>query len=183
MALNTGVSSTRSRNTRPVNAITPPIRNGPRQPPFAKPSPVIDWKSSTTPVAPMAPSQVDEPTSARYQARRSSGACSMLNAIAPVYSPPAENPCSRRQSSSRTGAATPIWDQPGSSPIAAVAAPISTIETPSEVRRPRRSPIRPNTKAPSGRATNATPYTANAPINPLILLPAGKNAAAIAAAV
>ena len=43
-----------------------------------------------------------------YSPRRPSGAHSTMNAVEPPHSPPAEKPCSRRATTIRTGAATPI---------------------------------------------------------------------------
>jgi hypothetical protein len=49
---------------------------------------------------------------------------------------------------------------PGSSPMPAVAAAISTMTTTRTWRRPTRSPSRPNTIAPTGRARKAVANTA-----------------------
>jgi hypothetical protein len=54
---------------------------------------------------------------------------------------------------SRIGAASPIWSYVGSRPIANVAAPMISSVMISIFLRPTRSPMWPNSSAPKGRAT------------------------------
>lgn len=62
----------------------------------------------------------------------------------------------------------------GTQPTATVEAPVSS-ETTRTGRRPRRSPMCPNSTEPSGRATNPTPNVANAASVPASGENVGKN--------
>jgi hypothetical protein len=61
-------------------------------------------------------------------------------------------------------------------PIAAVVPPINKIVIAKMVRRPSLSPRWPNSTAPNGRATKATPNTASADSSEVVGLLLGKNA-------
>ncbi len=71
--------------------------------------------------------------------------------MTPVYSPPTENPITQRRPNSSQAAAGPICAAVGSSAVASIAADITAIDSSSIGRRPRRSPMWPNTTAPTGR--------------------------------
>jgi hypothetical protein len=109
-----------------------------------------------------------------YQPRRPSGAYSTTKAVAPAASPPTESPWAARNTTSSTGASTPMAACPGSSPMPAVAAAISTMTVTSTWRRPTRSPSRPNSTAPTGRARNAVANTAKLADSPAIGSAPGK---------
>ena len=87
---------------------------------------------------------------------------SSRNDAEPVHSPPAERPCTQRNSTRSSGATTPMLAYGGMKPIRPVARPMPTTEMVSEVRRPKRSPIGPRMKPPSGRAKKPTAKTASA---------------------
>ena len=84
--------------------------------------------------------------------RRRSGAYSVTNVVAPAYSPPVEKPCSSLSTTRTIGANTPIVAYAGSTPIRNVDAAIMISVVASTFCRPIRSPRRPNTIPPSGRA-------------------------------
>lgn len=63
----------------------------------------------------------------------------------------------------------------GTKPTATVAAPVSSSEATMTGRRPRRSPMCPNSTDPSGRATNPTPNVAKAASVPASGENVGKN--------
>jgi hypothetical protein len=75
-------------------------------------------------------------TKEAYRPRRDDGACSIASRAAPVHSPPAEIPCSRRRNARISGAATPIVSYEGSNPMQPVDRPISVTVPISAARRP-----------------------------------------------
>jgi hypothetical protein len=81
-----------------------------------------------------------------------------------------------RSRSSRIGASTPICAAVGSTPISAVAPPISSMVRASVRLRPMRSPTWPKTKPPIGRTTKPTANVANDSSVPTNELWSGKNA-------
>ena len=93
--------------------------------------------------------------------RRSAGAYSTASSTAPPYSPPTPMPCSTRSVTSRTGAHQPIASYDGSSPIAAVPAPMITSVSSSIFLRPTRSPKCPKMNPPTGRARKPTAKVPN----------------------
>ena len=106
---NTGLSSTRARTKRPTPISTTESRNGMRQPQDRNCSLVVDVDTvRNTRLARISP--IGTPTCGYVpkNPRRPGGACSTAMSAAPPHSPPAERPCSRRSTSSRIGAATPM---------------------------------------------------------------------------
>ena len=96
-------------------------------------------------------------------ARLPCGAFSVASSAAPLHSPPRPRPWQNRSSTSTAGAAKaqPGVEAAGIRPIRTVAIPIVSSEATSVVLRPIRSPKWPNSTEPTGRATKATPNTAN----------------------
>ncbi len=91
-----------------MNPSGPASRNGMRQPQLrSDPSSSDDVirKPVSAPATDARPTV--SATTLAYRARRPSGAYSMMNAEAPVYSPPVEKPCMARSRNSRIGAAMP----------------------------------------------------------------------------
>ena len=89
--------------------------------------------------------------------RRELRAFSRMNTAAAPSSPPTASPCAARRSTSRIGASRPMVAYPGRNPTPAVAPVIRKMTVINTVRRPRVSPSRPKTSAPSGRTTRAVP--------------------------
>ena len=97
-----------------------------------------------------------------------SGAYSAMNVIALPYSPPVENPCTRRATRSRIGAQTPMLASLGMHPMANVPSAISTIVVASTLLRPMRSASGPKNSPPIGRIRNATAKSPNVAIVPTV---------------
>ena len=76
------------------------------------------------------------------------------------YSPPTERPCTIRARTSRIGARPPTLAWVGSTAMAREPAHIISTEIISEVLRPSRSAIRPNSQPPIGRMKKPTANTA-----------------------
>ena len=95
-----------------------------------------------------------------------------------LISPPDENPCVSRSSNRAKGAATPIADHDGSSPMAAVAPLINKIIVAKMRRRPRRSARSPTSRAPTGLARNEVANSANTPTSPEVPDPGGRSTTA-----
>ena len=91
-----------------------------------------------------------------------------------VYSPPAEIPCRRRNSTTAIGAAIPIWAWVGKNAIATVGIAIAITDSVRARRRPTKSPIRPYTIPPSGRTMNPAANAPKAPISDAVGLVDGK---------
>jgi hypothetical protein len=109
--------------------------------------------------------------------RRRSGAYSAMNVAAPPYSPPVEKPCSIRMTSRISGAATPIEEYPGNSPMATVEPDISKMVATRTRCRPILSPNGPKNIPPRGRTKKDTANAAKADNNCAVSLRAGKNTA------
>ncbi len=108
-ALNSGVSSSRLRITRPTTTTAALIQNGIRQPQE------LSWSSESTAAsgrktagARICPPWVPLSVKLVKKPRRSSGACSKDIELAPACSPAAEMPCRMRSTTSSTGAISPI---------------------------------------------------------------------------
>jgi hypothetical protein len=69
----------------------------------------------------------------------------------------------------------PTWAYVGKKPISAVDRPMVSSVTRNVYLRPIRSPIRPNTIAPSGRTPKPAPNVARLASNAARSLPGGKN--------
>jgi hypothetical protein len=93
---------------------------------------------------------------------------------APAYSPPVEKPCTRRATSSRIGAPTPIVAYDGIRPIAKVPAAIMIMVRARTFWRPTRSPSGPKTMPPSGRTRKAAAKAPNVESSCAVGLPEGK---------
>ena len=79
--------------------------------------------------------------------------CSSDISAAPPHSPPTAIPCTTRSSTSRMGAAAPIWAYVGSRPIRVEATPMMDMVTTSIDLRPTRIPPKwPKMMPPRGRA-------------------------------
>ena len=115
-------------------------RNGTRQPQVSKLSPVRLLIHLTMPVDSSSP--IGTPTCGQLAAkpRRRCEPHSMDSSTEPPHSPPTPMPCRTRSRVSRIGAARPIAAYVGSTPISAVAIPISSSVTISVALRPIRSP-------------------------------------------
>src|SRR5688572_2164221 len=96
-----------------------------------------------------------------------------------MYSPPTASPWSRRNSSSRTGAASPIVSAPGSTPMKKDGNAMARTDQISACFRPNRSPTQPNSAPPTGRITNPAAKVPNAASNEAVGFPAGKKCAPI----
>ncbi len=66
----------------------------------------------------------------------------------------------------------------GSRPTTNVEMPITRIVTRNVYLRPNRSPMRPNSSAPTGRTRKPAAYVANAASSEAVSLPVGKNSSA-----
>lgn len=106
--------------------------------------------------------------------RRLSGAYSAMKVEAPAYSPPVENPWTRRARSSSSGAPTPIVAYDGIRPIAKVPAAIMIIVSARTFWRPIRSPSGPKTMPPTGRTRKAAAKAPNVDRSWAVGLPDGK---------
>jgi hypothetical protein len=84
-------------------------------------------------------------------------------------------PCTKRSTTSSTGAAIPIVANAGTNPIATVDSPITSNEAISIRLRPSRSPKWPNRTAPSGRAMKPTAKVASDSRVPAAAENEGKN--------
>jgi hypothetical protein len=98
----------------------------------------------------------------------------MTNADALLASPPADSPWADLSATSRTGASRPMDASPGRIPMPAVANDIRRIMAANTCRRPRRSPRRPNSTAPTGRKRNALAKIAKVASRPVVSLVFGK---------
>ena len=105
--------------------------------------------------------------------RRCAGACSVMNDVEPVNSPPPEKPWTSRRTASRTGASTPIEAYVGSSPIRKVDSPMIVRVTRKAYLRPIRSPMRPKTSAPNGRTMKPVAKSAHVLISAQAGFPLG----------
>ena len=157
----TGLSASDSRTTRPMATNTMLNRNGSRHPHASncagEVNVVTARNSSCARISPAGtPTCENEP----YAPRLAGGACSTAISAAPPHSPPADTPWSNRSTTSRTGAATPIWSYVGSRPTPTVAAPITRSDATSIALRPTRSPKWPHSTPPNGRARIPTPSVA-----------------------
>ena len=96
-------------------------------------------------------------------ARLPAGAFSVASRAAPLHSPPRPRPWAKRMSTRIAGAtiAQPGVVPAGIRPMTTVAMPMVSSEATSVFLRPMRSPKWPKTIEPIGRATKATPKTAN----------------------
>ena len=115
-----------------------------------------DWTAASThrtPVANRLPSATPACGHEDQKPRCESSPCSAAISTAPPHSPPTAKPWTRRQVSSRSGAATPMEAYVGSRPIAKVATPMRKSEKTSIFLRPTLSPKWPKTTPPRGRAT------------------------------
>ena len=123
-----------------------------RQPQLCRLASLIEATvSAETPTASKAPISLAADASEAIRPRRCRGAPSSKYATTPVYSPPTEKPITQRSRNSAQPAAAPTWAWVGSKAVASIAAVISATDISSIRRRPVRSPIWPNTTAPSGR--------------------------------
>ncbi len=83
-------------------------KNGMRQPQDIRASVGRSASGMKIRVATMRPAWVPLRVKLVKKARRRAGACSRVIEFAPLCSPPAEKPCSRRRTTSAIGAAIPI---------------------------------------------------------------------------
>ncbi len=83
-------------------------RNGTRQPQLRKSSLGSAANSANTPLASSNPTVTPSGAKLPNSPRLPGGACSTAMMTAPPYSAPAPKPCTRRSTTSRTGAHTPI---------------------------------------------------------------------------
>ena len=138
---NTGLSSMPSRTHSPTPTSTALATNGTRQPQAANCPAATDVEAiRKTRFESTMPAGSPSATTLPKKPRRPSGACSTDISTAPPHSPPRANPCTKRSTTSRTGAHTPICAYVGSSPIASVALPMSSSDHTSMNLRPSRSP-------------------------------------------
>ena len=82
----------------------------------------------------------------------------MYVALVP-YSPPTDKPCTRRATSSNSGAATPIVAYVGNTATSSDPAHIMITAIIIDTRRPRLSAMRPNSQLPIGRIKKPAPKT------------------------
>jgi hypothetical protein len=138
------------------------IRNGTRQPHSrnAAPGETTPVMRAMTPEARSIPSGTPSWGKAPARPRRLAGACSTAMRTAPPHSPPAETPWMMRRSSRRMGAAIPICENVGRTPMSVVAAPMRMSVITSIARRPITSPKWPARNAPSGRKRKLMPTVA-----------------------
>src|SRR3954453_24143675 len=96
----------------------PATRNGTRQPQSSSLSRGTQVFIPVTTDAPSTyPDSVPNSSQDPMNPRRSSGEYSAMKVVAPPYSPPVENPCTIRATTSRMGDQTPIELYDGISPI------------------------------------------------------------------
>lgn len=100
---------------------------------------------------------------------------SMLMRTEPPHSPPTPMPWARRSTVRMMGAATPIVEAVGSTPIRNVAVPMRSRVVTSVALRPTRSPMCPKIAAPTGRAAKPTNSVLNDKRVPLSCELLGKN--------
>ncbi|GAA0999134.1 hypothetical protein GCM10009563_24310 [Subtercola frigoramans] len=103
------------------------------------------------------------------------GAFSVASSAAPLHSPPRPRPWAKRMTVSRMGAQRPIEAYVGRNPMSTVAMPMVRSDATRVFLRPIRSPKCPKMIEPMGRATNATPKTANEVSRPTLGSVVGKN--------
>ncbi|CAB5308646.1 hypothetical protein IST461_02809 [Burkholderia multivorans] len=153
-----------------------------RQPQVSKPAPEISRASRIAPKESSKPTVAAAVVHDTLKPRRRFGECSATYVRAPVYSPPAANPCSIRNAMSVNGAHRPTLSYVGSSPTPIVAPPIMQIVTTKVRLRPIRSPMRPKISAPSGRIVKPTPNVSRANRNAVFESTPEKNLPASTAA-
>ena len=176
ICLNTGDSSSARRIHTETPSSTIDRRNGIRQPQASNASlPSASRQARITISERKSPSVavvwIHDVNTPRFPC----GACSATYVTAPPYSPPSASPCSRRSSTSATGAAMPICAYVGSTPTTKVAAPMMTIVMRKVCLRPTRSPSRPKTRAPKGRTAKPAAKASSAKMNAAVGFTAEKN--------
>jgi len=137
---NAGLSSTRSRTYNPMATRTMLARNGTRQPQVSNEGPATELNSLTMPVDSSSPTGTPTCGQLAMKPRQRCLPHSIDSSTEPPHSPPTPMPCRTRRTTSRKAAVTPSVAALGSTPIRAVAMPISSSVAIRVPLRPIRSP-------------------------------------------